>query len=918
MSKSPSNQHRASRQQTGRDSQKRGRQFEDRVEELYRLLRYTVQHGRLFGGRQVDLFLSRTIGDLSIFRAIECKAGPIRAEDIDSFFAKLRLVRKEYPSALGAIVSETSFTDSVTAHAEQEGIHLVTFRDLQAKLLDGHQYATALIEALDGASQYDPSVYIEQNVGHDLHGDSYPVTTFIEDWLHDPTSQQLTILGDVGTGKTFLTHVLASRLAKRYLTDPIRAPLPVRLDLRNADRQFTLEGLLLSHFAATGLGDVTFDVFRHAVSHGNVVLIFDGFDEMSARVSPRVTERNFHELVRVVEGDAKVLLTCRTHYFRSRTEEEEVILGGSDTLSSESARQLYWDLISRRGFKISYLRPFDVKQVETYVSRIKGKQAKGTLKRIRGIYNLMELCQRPLLLDMIVKSIDKITSEEVTAATLYDVFTSAWTHRDKWRDVLAPDDKLEFVKGLARSLWSNQATMIHHSDLTDYVREELASRIQDARQLVEIDSEIRTGSFLVRDDAGNYGFAHKSYREFFLAKYLAEHLKEGDTDSLAIPRISPEVASFLADMLSAGEVESQLEALLTSAYKPLISENALLCLYSIRRGIVAAESTTTEHRVALPVSMQLAGAKLDEIGLEGAELVGANLAEASLEEANLVNVDLRNADCCGAQLNNAQLKGAILDNANLLGAILRDANLEGASVMGADLRSCDLTDAYLVDVRCHQAQIAEIKVFGAIVADDAEAISENDAVLGSALRHALPGAMVAGEELALISGLYPLMKDAARQCALRYGDEVDDIVGEMYLRLSRRIDHLRRVTNMRAFLSRVAHLISRERMRRYSSRQMTALDGLPSDTLEMIEDVRTDNPADAMEHDDERERLSKLMDAMEERFSDATRRAVEEYYLGDRSARDIAAELGMSVSGLLRMFSLVRSFVREYSMQEDL
>lgn len=81
--------------------------------ELYRLLRYNVEQGRLFSGRQIDLFLSGRFSDLILQRAIECKAGPVKAEHIDEFIAKLRLVRREFPAAQGTIISGVSFTDAI-------------------------------------------------------------------------------------------------------------------------------------------------------------------------------------------------------------------------------------------------------------------------------------------------------------------------------------------------------------------------------------------------------------------------------------------------------------------------------------------------------------------------------------------------------------------------------------------------------------------------------------------------------------------------------------------------------------------------------------------------------------------------------------------------------------------------------------
>lgn len=104
-------QKRESRKIRGRKSYKAGYAFEDRVAEAYRLLGYKVEHGRLFGGRQVDLYLELKLADLQVRRAIECKAGGVTSDHLDKSLIKLELVKQEYPDALGAVVSGASFTN---------------------------------------------------------------------------------------------------------------------------------------------------------------------------------------------------------------------------------------------------------------------------------------------------------------------------------------------------------------------------------------------------------------------------------------------------------------------------------------------------------------------------------------------------------------------------------------------------------------------------------------------------------------------------------------------------------------------------------------------------------------------------------------------------------------------------------------
>jgi DNA-directed RNA polymerase specialized sigma24 family protein len=679
----------------GSQNYKAGYAFEDRVAEAYRLLGYQVQHGRIFSGRQVDLFLELNLADLRVRRAVECKAGQVTVEDLDKFVSKLRLVQKEYPDASGAIVGGLGFTDAVTAHAKAVGIQLTLYRDLSAQILDGPSYAQRLVQEIEQNERYRPELFVEPLIGHEARGEGAKAFAVVKEWLTDSRWNQLTLLGDVGTGKSFLSRMIALQLAKEYLLQPMDSPLPLLFDLRNADREFSLEGLVLTHFAHHGLSRATFDIFQFLLSEGRIVLILDGFDEMASRVTPLITTRNFHELARSVKRNAKVLLTCRTHYFKSRTEEEEVVLGGSGPQSSDVARDLYWDLIARSGFRIEYLRPFSVSQVDEYVRRVCKEKADGVLAKINNIYNLTELSQRPLLLEMIVKSIDRFTTHEVNSAQLYEIFTGAWIHRDRWRDLMRSDDKLKFLTALARSLWEQEKTSIDGQKLQEYIGAELVSLIDSPQKLTELDGEIRTASFLVRDDRGQYGFAHSSYAEYFLARDLANRIATNDIKTLSIRRLTNEVIDFLLSMADKGILEQELTAILRDKYQPLLSENALLILYRLRRNLLIAEQGRGGDNIRLKIDMpshvQLQGAKLAQINVEGAVLHSANLDSADLTQCIARGADFTSSSFRGVTARKGDFQEAVLSAANMTLAIFAEANFHGADVPLCEFSRADLS-----------------------------------------------------------------------------------------------------------------------------------------------------------------------------------------------------------------------------------
>jgi formylglycine-generating enzyme required for sulfatase activity len=159
---------------------------------------------------------------------------------------------------------------------------------------------------------------------------------------------------------------------------------------------------------------------------------------------------------------------------------------------------------------------------------------------------LEDLARRPVLLDMVVKSLPQLRERqgEVTAAGLYDVYTGFWIHRDDWRAIMTPAGKAAFTEELAWRLWTADRERLHYAELTDLAQELLRGEhfkpgAVSATALSQADieyaaHEVRTAAFLTRDAAGNYGFAHRSFMEFFLARRLARGLLDGSAPEMTI------------------------------------------------------------------------------------------------------------------------------------------------------------------------------------------------------------------------------------------------------------------------------------------------------------------------------------------------------------------------------------------------
>ncbi len=195
--------------------------------------------------------------------------------------------------------------------------------------------------------------FIRPDLMTDITYERLPALEHLSKWLGEERRNQLVILGDLGTGKTTLASFLAYNLARSFRDDPLRHPAPVLIPLKEVRKEFSLEGIVINHFARRGLRDISFTRFEHLVRLGKVVLFFDAFDEMADRIRWEDTQNNF----RAADLQGKVILTCRTHYFKDRTEQVKVI--GEGPRLSETETDLYRELRQRSTAEVVFLQEFD-------------------------------------------------------------------------------------------------------------------------------------------------------------------------------------------------------------------------------------------------------------------------------------------------------------------------------------------------------------------------------------------------------------------------------------------------------------------------------------------------------------------------------------------------------------------------------
>ncbi len=223
---------------------------------------------------------------------------------------------------------------------------------------------------------------------------------------------------------------------------------------------------------------------------------------------------------------------------------------------------------------------------------------------------------------------------------------------------------------------------------------------------------IGSGTLLVRTEAEQFKFVHRSVMEWLVAEHVARRLGDRayDPGALVVRPMSELMADFVGTLAGRTAAITWARAMLADADSaPVAKVNALTLLRRLRVSISGGD---TGERA----EVHLAGADL-----QGFDLTAADLRSADLRNANLRRTRLDEADLSGATLTGAQLQHITGKNMRLVEADLTGADLSGARLVGADLSGAEINDttwrrAALVSATIDStAPIAQLDTFGAVL-----------------------------------------------------------------------------------------------------------------------------------------------------------------------------------------------------------
>jgi len=312
------------------------------------------------------------------------------------------------------------------------------------------------------------------------------------------------------------------------------------------------------------------------------------------------------------------------------------------------------DLRARQGFEVAHLLDLDADDVRLALHKRLPGTWQAVYQKVQGLTNLRDLASRPVLLDMIVKTLPQIQNPaQINQATLYETYVDALLKR-RWSedtDYIPPEERRFFVQELAWEMYTAQKLVIPFSEFPERVTKHFGLSDDPARAAF-FERDLRTQSYLVRDEAGNYRFAHKSFVEYFVARKLTTLISRPHYNVAAAMEawgsrtLDPEIRDFLTHMFTE---ETSLWRLIDRTRGRAVAEV----------GYAGGNAATVLHR-------------------RGASFVGKSLNDTVLRGADLRKSDLRNA--------------------NLQGAWLGESNLSGCHLTDTDLRKADLSDIHIEEM----------------------------------------------------------------------------------------------------------------------------------------------------------------------------------------------------------------------------
>jgi WD40 repeat protein/DNA-binding Xre family transcriptional regulator len=351
------------------------------------------------------------------------------------------------------------------------------------------------------------------------------IDLYINEWLVKDRSEHISIIGEFGTGKTWFAFHYAWECLKRYRQEINRGynrtRLPLLITLKDYSKANDIDNVLAGFFYSKHNIRLNKDVFNVLNKWGKILIIFDGFDEMTNKIDSQIIANNFAELAKIVVPGSKIILTSRSECFPSSDFRNAVFSGkvSASTLISHQGESLKFETLK--------LALFTEKQVRQLLSLQHIDIS--NVDRILRNRHLLDLFKRPIMIDLVsealfeIERIEKLETLDLARVYLYAVKNKLEREIKEERTFTSLADKLYFMCEVSWEMLSTDRSSLNYRDFPLHLGRLFGQKVQESYDLDHWHYDMMRTSILIRDNEGNYTPAHRSLLEFFVAyKFAAE------------------------------------------------------------------------------------------------------------------------------------------------------------------------------------------------------------------------------------------------------------------------------------------------------------------------------------------------------------------------------------------------------------
>lgn len=476
------------------------------------------------------------------------------------------------------------------------------------------------------------------------------IDSYADLWLADPVKEHLSVLGEFGTGKTWFVLHYAWTALQRYLEAKQRGTerprIPLVIPLRDYAKAVNVESLFSEFiFRKHEIPIPNYSAFVQLNRMGKLLLIFDGFDEMAARIDKQLTINNFWELARAIVPGAKAILTCRTEHFPEAKEGRRLLnaelQASTSNLTGEPPQ-----------FEVLELEKFDDAQIRQVLSF---RAQPETVERVMGNPQLLDLARRPVMVDLILEALPEIEAGkpvDISRIYLYAVRRKMERDIKSERTFTSMADKLYFLCELSWEMLSSDRMNLNYREFPEHLRRLFG--LEEQKDLDHWQYDMMGQTMLIRNAEGDYTPAHRSLLEFFVAYKFAAELGVLAEDFAEIVGISSPSSTPLSPTLSEGGWEDRSVGTLRETFGKMPLPKAVLDLLvpMLNPGegtkerlleVIRATREKTEEEVgyvggnAATVLVKRDPAALEGCDLSGCVVLRGDFVNASLRDVNFTS-----------------------------------------------------------------------------------------------------------------------------------------------------------------------------------------------------------------------------------------------------------------------------------------